>query len=272
MVAAQRTLIILKHLAVAPEGVSVRDLARKLACGPSSVQKSMQALVSQDFARYDGKTQRYLLGPAALQIALSGLTRLEIRRMARPHLERLVQACGETALLGIRDAGEAVYVEKAVSQYEVRMDPPIGARRPLNCTAVGKALLASLSDAEVQRLAEQGCLVKATHRSITDPQALRLEMAGIKERGYSVDREEFIEGAMCVGAPVRNHEGEVVAALAVSGPTARVQARVDQIVVEIVRSAQALSSELGHLEGLFETPRAPTPPPPGPLGPEGSGG
>jgi IclR family KDG regulon transcriptional repressor len=251
IVAVQRALIILKHLALSREGISVRDLARTLAYSPAVVQKSMQALVSQNFAQQDPKTHRYHLGPAALQVGFAGLTRMGLRDAARPYLRHLVDYSGETAMLGIRYGNEVIYIDKVSSSHDVRVDPPIGAGRPFNCTAVGKAILAYMPTETVEELSSRQAFAQHTPHSVTDLQALRLELAEIRERGVAVDREEFLEGAMCFGAPVKDHEGNVVAAIAVSGPVQRMKEREAGISNEIKVCAQKISAEIGNTEGLL---------------------
>ncbi|MCI0478865.1 MAG: IclR family transcriptional regulator [Anaerolineales bacterium] len=233
-------------MATSSNGVSVREAARALGYSPSVVQKSMQALVSQDFAIQDSVTQHYSLGPAALQVGLSGLAKLELRKVAHSHLEQLTEATGETALLGIRHGDHAIYIDKVVSPNDVRLDPPLGAARPFNCTAIGKALLAYLSDGELERLGKSGAFATAEVNSIIDPTMLKLEMARVRERGVAIDREEYAPGAMCIAAPVRNHDGVVVASVSVSGPAPRMQAAENAHIEQVIAAAKAISAALGY--------------------------
>jgi len=246
IVSVQRALVILRHMATSPNGVSVRETARALGYNPSIVQKSMQALVSQDFAIQDAITQHYSLGPAALQVGLAGLAKSELRQVARPHLERLAATTRETALLGIRLGDHAIYVDKVISPNEIRLDPPVGAVRPFNCTAIGKALLAYMPAEEMERLAHSGAFVTATTNSVTDLTALKLEMERVRERGIAIDREEFALGAMCVAALVRNHEGVVVASVNVSGPVQRMQLAENEHIAQVIAAAKAISAALGY--------------------------
>jgi len=242
----QRALIILKHMAAASNGVGVRELARTLGYSPAVVQKSIQALVSQGFAQQDSDTERYHLGPAALQVGLAGLARLEIRQVARPYMEKLAATTAETVLLGIRQGDVAIYIDKVRSPVEFRLDPPVGAPRPFNCTAVGKVLLAYLPDAEVERLARQGAFEQATPNSITDLTLLRLELARVRERGLALDLEEYLFGAMCLAAPVRNYDSAVVAAIALAGPAQRMAQAQDELARKLLACANDVSAALGY--------------------------
>jgi IclR family acetate operon transcriptional repressor len=242
---AQRVLVILKEIAKSPDGVGVRELARCLGQSPSGVQKGLQALLAQDFVRQDGESKRYLLGPAAFQVGLAGLAHLDVRTVAREPLDALAKDSGETAFLAIRHGDEALYVEKVLGAAEIRMDVPIGARRPLNSTAVGKILLAFMPDQEFYRLAGAGAFVRTTPNTSTDPMALRAEILQIRESGVAFDREEFAIGSACIAAPVRNCEGNVVAAVTISGPARRVDAT--EANIELVKScARRISHALGY--------------------------
>ncbi len=242
----QRALVILKHMSVAPDGVGVRELARTLGYSPAVVQKSIQALVTQGFAQQDPDTERYHLGPAALQVGLAGLARLEVRQVARPYLEALVESTGETALLGVQRGDGAVYIDKVRSPLEFRLDPPVGSARPFNCTAVGKVLLAYLPDSEVERLAREGAFVRATPNSITDLTLLKLELARVRERGLALDLEEYLSGAMCLAAPVRNNDGVVVAAIALAGPAQRMVQEQEDLARRLLTCSNDISAALGH--------------------------
>ena len=248
----QRALVILKHMSVAPDGVGVRELARTLGYNPAVVQKSIQALLSQGFAQQDPGTERYHLGSAALQVGLAGLARLEIRQVARPYLQTLAQATGETALLGVRLGDMATYIEKARSANELRSDAPVGARRPFNCTAVGKALLAYLPDEEVERLHREGAFVKPTPNSIADLIQLKLELARVRERDLALDRQEFALDIMCLASPVRDHDGQVVAAVALAGPAQRVGSPMEALARHVIACGADISAALGYHASALE--------------------
>ena len=244
--AVERALVILKMIAFSETGVGVREIARGLGISPSVAQKSVQALVAQGFARQNAETQLYELGSMAIQVGLAGLLRLELRQVARPYLRELVSATGESSFLGIRQGDGAVYIDKVLSNTELRMDVPLGSSRPLNCTAVGKSLLAYLPETSLEQLAREGAFKQSTPNSISDLPALAEEMASIRERGVALDREEFVQGAMCLAAPIRNHEGDVIASVVVSGPIQRIEPRLEEMARKIKSCGDAISKALGY--------------------------
>lgn len=247
VIAVERALVILRMMAVTQEGVSVRGVARELGYSPAAAQKLLQALEAQDFARQNPSTRLYELGGTALQVGLSGLGRLEVRRVARPHLEWLAATTEETALLGVPQADFAIYVDQVESPNEIRMNVTPGEPRPFNCTAVGKTLLAFADDSVVDRLAAGAALPGPTAHSITGIEELRAELARVRERGYALDNEEYRIGAACVAAPIRNHDGVVIASISVAGPAYRVSAQRDAIIEATVAAATRVSSAFGHV-------------------------
>ncbi len=244
--AVERALIILKYLSRSEDELGIRGLSRELGFSPAGVQKIMNALNAQDFVIQNEETKRYALGPVMLQIGLAMLTRLEVRQVARPYLEALAKTIGETAFLGMRDSGEIFYIDKVLPNSEIRMDAPLGASRPYNCTAVGKVILAHLPASEFERLAAAESFVQFTPNSITDPTQLTTKLEKIRQQGYALDQEEFRVGGCCVAAPIYDHNGQVVAAITAAGPAERVQASLDSIIEQVLAKGQEISARLGY--------------------------
>lgn len=248
IVAVERALVILKLMADTPEGIGVRSVARKLGYSPAVVQKSLQSLNAQGFATQDEETQLYRLGPEAVALGLLALGRLDVRSSSRPLLERLADETGETALLGVGRSDVAVYIDQVPSPHEVRMDVPVGAIRPYNCTAVGKVLLAHRDEDEIDRLADAGVFSAPTQHSIDDVDVLRKELDRVRHNGFAIDAEEFTEGARCVAAPIFDFEDRVVAAVGVAGPAHRLSDNEDEIIERVTRAAEEISRSLGASE------------------------
>ena len=215
---AARTLDILELLAAEPQGLTLSRISDRLGIARSSAHGLVHTLLERGYLRHEDATRKtFRLGVRLIQLGLNVGDRLELRAAARPWLERLVSATHDTALLVVPDGGELLYVDKVVSDVcDVRTDPRSSARRPLNCTSVGKALLAALDDASVVEVVERFGLPRATVFSIADATALRADLAATRRRGYAVDRQEAVPGVCCVGAPVRDYTGRPIAAISLS--------------------------------------------------------
>jgi len=245
-IAVERALILLRYIVDHPDGLSIREVSREFGYSPATVQKLINTLKIQGYVVQDELTERYHLGSEAVQLGLTALSRLEIRQVARPHLEALCEETGETIFLAIARDDHAIYVDKVVSTQLVRVDAPIGVNRPYNCTSVGKILLAGMPDEKVEQLAASGAFERRTDRSIVKLDALGAELEQVRAQGWAQDREEYAQGSGCIAAPVLDHKGRVVAALTVSGPAARLNGERDHLVEQVKASALAISEEMGY--------------------------
>ncbi len=244
-VAVERALILLRYIIENEDGLSIREVGRELGYNPATVQKLINALKAQGYVIQDELTDRYHLGPAAINLGLTALSRLEVRQIARPHLEALGAETGETAFLAIARGDHAVYIDKVVSDHPIRMDAPLGIDRPYNCTAVGKVLLTGMQDSDVERLADIGVFEKRTENTIIEIRDLIDEITQVRERGWAMDDEEFSLGVSCVAAPIYDHEGSIVAAITVSGPLERVTKKLDSLIDLLESKAAKISKEMG---------------------------
>jgi DNA-binding IclR family transcriptional regulator len=245
-IAVERALILLRYIVDHPEGLSIREVSREYGYSPATVQKLVSALNNQDFITQDQATERYHLGPEAVRLGLTAVERLEVRQVARPFLSTLSNETEETVFLAIARGDHVIYIDKVVSDRLIRMDAPLGVNRPFNCTSVGKVLLSGMPPDKVAELAVQGVFEHRTENSIVEIDAIQAELEQVHQRGWVLDNEEYALGAYCIGAPVYNHEGRIIAALTVSGPAERIKGNLDILVEKVKSSAQAVSEAMGY--------------------------
>jgi DNA-binding IclR family transcriptional regulator len=213
---ADRTLDIFELLAAEPSGLTVSEISQRLSLARSSTHGLVRTLHARGYLMQNGG-RRFHLGARLIQLGLNVVDRLELRSAARGPLERLVAATHDTALLVVPDRGDLLYVDKVLSDArDVRTDPRVSSQRPLQCSSLGKALLAALDDRGVEEIIERIGLERATEYSLTDRDALMQDLAETRARGYSVDAQEALLGVWCVGAPVRDHTGRSIAAISLS--------------------------------------------------------
>lgn len=242
-----RALHLLEVLASAPGDVAVKDAARAAGLHVSTAHRLLTALMARGFVDQDRHTARYRLGPKAVEIGHAAAARWrDVRALARPELEELVRRHNETANLVLLHSDEAVYVDQVPSTHMIRMFTTIGTRVPLHCTGCGKAMLAFLPEAEVERIIQVKGLSRYTANTITDASCLRRELEMIRTRGYAIDNEEREEGVRCVAAPIFRHPDVVIGAISISGPASRLgEERVHQLGPELVEATQRISTALG---------------------------
>ncbi|HXZ44990.1 MAG TPA: IclR family transcriptional regulator [archaeon] len=244
--AVAHSLKLVDALAASDHGRGVTELSEELRLAKSTVYRLLQTLVSHRYVVQDPATGRYHLGLKFLELGFLVSNRLSIPAIARPHLQRLMEATNETVHLGLLEGHEVVYADKIECSQTIRMYSRIGRRSPLHCTALGKALLAYQPE-EVLREVLCAGLQRQTARTITTARALRAELKQIREAGHASDNEEFEEGLRCLAAPVRDHRDAVVASVGIAGPAMRFKPeRVPELIKLVQETAEAVSAALGY--------------------------
>jgi IclR family KDG regulon transcriptional repressor len=226
---------------------SVTEISRSLNFPKSSVHEIISTLLEEGILGKDTDRNRYSLGLKLFELGKQAQANLEISKVAIPSLRGLHEELDETVHLTVLDGKEVLYIECFESTKRLRTYSVIGVRAPLHCTAVGKAILAYLDEAEVEEVIQSMGLPRFTDNTITDREALKKEIQRIRGCGFATDNMEHEEGVCCVGAPVRNHTGKVVGSISVSGPSQRVTAaRIEEIAPQVIERAAEISRRLGY--------------------------
>ncbi|WP_202079294.1 IclR family transcriptional regulator [Caldalkalibacillus salinus] len=243
-----RAVAILKILSDAPTGLSVTDIAKKLGLAKSTTHRLLNALLHHNIVKQDTHTQHYSLGLYLFTLASSVFEELSIREVARPHLERLCHKTNEVVHLCIQDHLDVLYIDKIESNSTIRIYSKIGRRTMFHCTSAGKALLAGMEDQALKQLVLNYKLQPFTDDTITDPLKLIKEIKEVRSQGYALDNMEHVEGVRCIGAPIYNHEGQVVASFSLSGPSERMDTDriANELVPIVIETSQNISKLLGY--------------------------
>lgn len=244
--AIDRALSILEALGGNPDGFTNAQLSRKFRIPKSSASYLLRALERRGYIRREASTGKYHLGLRVLSLSRAALAGLDIREVARPVLRLLVEQTGLTAHLAVLDHGQAVYVEKVDAPGFIKMDTWVGRRMDVHATSVGKSLVAHLPKAEISAILRVHGMRKRTPRTITTPVRLFQELEKVRAQGYAVDDEENNLDARCVGAPVLDNQGNVQAAVGLSGTTSQITRAALPTVAAQVRAAAARISRRLH--------------------------
>jgi DNA-binding IclR family transcriptional regulator len=242
----RRGLAVLDAFCASPTGLGVNEIARKVALHKSTVSRLCATLEQAGYLERDQQAGKYRLGARVYRLVGSPGPEIDLRHLARPILRGLVDACGETAHMVVREGSEFVKVEVVDGSRSVRTQSRVGQRSPAHASAMGKAILAHLSPDEVKAVLGSRPLPRLTPNTITARVRLDEQFAEIREQGYSVDVEEFEDGLRCVGAPIFDADGQVVAAISISGPRHRFSDETMPELANLVRqSAEQISARLG---------------------------
>lgn len=241
-----RALTILDLFEPATPSLSATQIARRLRVRPGSLYPALGTL--ERFGYLERRPdKRFRLGLKLLERGHTILLHLDVYERAKPALRELAQALAANAHLAVLHQGQVLYLGREEASPSSVFPSIVGRLVPAHCTGLGKVLLAHLDPGERRRLLAARPLERRTAKTITSHRRLEVELARVLAHGYAVDDEELHEGVMCIAAPIRDHAGEVVAAISVSLLKARVtEARVEKIAQEVVRTAAIISGELGH--------------------------
>lgn len=242
-----RALDILECLSSAPDGLPLVGLAHATEINVSTCHHLLATMARRGYIMQDPISRYYLLGNEVLHLQMCRGANLNLLTEARPVLQALNRSTGEAVHLAVMQARELATLVKLESLHAVRVDSGlVGKSNAAHATATGKSILAFLGSDIVNAIIREKGLRAFTERTITDLAALEQELALVRERGYAIDDEEFQPGVYCVGAPIRNYTGEVVASISCSLPVSRLGQQ--EIVEQTLAAAMRLSDRLAYQE------------------------
>lgn len=241
----ERMMKLLDVLSRYQGAVSLKQLAGESGLHPSTAHRILGAMTASGFVE-KGDTGTYRLGIRLLELGNIVKSRINIRDLAMPLMQRLHEATGESVNLGIRQGDEIVYVERTSSgRSAVRIVHIVGARAPLHTTATGKLFLAEDSTQKVRDYARHTGLPAATPNSIVSLPLLERELDKVRRHGVAFDMDEVETGVRCIAAGIRDDSGALVAGLSLSTPAERFDA--DRATM-IRQTAEEISAALGYVK------------------------
>lgn len=240
-----RGLSVLEALAESQQGLGPTEIASRVDLDKGTVSRLLSTLVEAGYVRRNPTSRTYTLSMKILHLSQALGQHLDLRGIARPHLLVLCRGVNETVHLGVRDGVRVVYVDKVEPQSQsIRMVSAVGQAMPMHSTALGMAMMSRYPTALLDETLSAISLTRETSRSITDHKTLKRALAGARERGYSIDDGENMDGVTCVGSALVGAGGHVVGAISISSPSFRVQDRIDELGTKCHAAADAISQEL----------------------------
>lgn len=247
--ALERALAVLELLAGSRAGLTLPEISRRLRLPKSSVHCLLVTLERRGYLHRNERTMRYLFGAKLFSLANMALSGLELREIAAPFLRALSEETRLTVHLAILERSEAVLIDKVEPPGQYRLATWLGKRMDVHCTGVGKALIAYLPDEELSRLVRDRGLPRHNENSIVSLRKLKEELARVRRMGFSTDDEEDEIGLRCIGAPIFDQTGKVVAALSLSGTVSQVREDNSAALAEAAKQAASSISRALGFEG-----------------------
>lgn len=236
-----RATDVLRALEAEPGGLSLSQIAGRVDLARSTVHRIVTALESEALVVPASPSGGYRLGPELARFAASAGG--ELRESVRPFIERLRQEADETVDLAVLNRDRVFFVDQVAAPHRLQALSAVGVSLPAHCTAIGKALLAGLTDEQVERILPER-LPAETENTITDRTELLADLARVRSSGIAYDREEFTIGISAVGAEIRDASG-VVAALSIPVPTARFASQEERLINLLLSTCAEVSATLG---------------------------
>lgn len=241
-----RALFLLETIAEAGGEVTLTELATRTGLNISTCHHLLATLIQRGFATKVTGRRLYALGARILYLGHACL-QVDLPRRAQRYLEAVNRATGETVHLAALQGDAVVTLAVREARHAVRVDTgKVGKLEAPHATSVGKAIMAWLPEDEMRRIVAHG-MKRFTDNTITEFPALLESLRVVRRNGYAVDREEFLQGVICVGAAIRDQAGTVIGAISASTPSMRAsEAHIELMRDEICAATRALSAEFGE--------------------------
>ena len=231
-----KVIQILERLDQAPAGLLLREIVTSTNINKSTAYRFLSHLESEGYVFRDSEGY-YMVGPKLARLGNGATYQATLCRTSAGILEKLCTDTGETVNLAVLDGSEILYLSVFESQHTFRMVSEVGRRRPLYCTALGKAVLAYLPPEQQKKIISATSYERFTPHTICSAEELDKDLHKIHRRGYALDDEETVVGARCIAVAILNRDHKVIGGISVSGPVVRVTKRQIPEIAALLRSA-----------------------------------
>lgn len=243
-----RAFNLLEVISGHAHGIALTELAQRTGLPPSTAHRLLKSLEQRSYLRQDEERGLWFIGVKAFVVGSAFIRSRDIVAIARPPMRRLVEDLGESANLAVLESGEAIYLSQIECRQMIRAHALPGGRAPLHGSGVGKALLAALAPERAEALVTGLLMPALTPNTLTTRKGLLAALNVVRRAGYAVDDEEQSLGMRCVAAAIFDENAEPVAAVSITGPSARVSTeRIDGIGARVRAAAEEITDAIGGL-------------------------
>ena len=243
----KKMFVVLEALTKNPRNPpSLEEITHAVGLAKTTVYRLLNTMKEIGYVEQISPNGGYVLSQKFFELSRPAVPHQYLMPLARTWLERLSLRTGGTASLGVLDQGSLLYLAVIESQHPYLYAMKPGDYYYAHATAMGKCLLAYLSEEEVDEVIRAHGLPRLTHNTITTGTELLKQLAKVKKDGFAINVEENADGVMCVGAPIWGPDAKPMAALSISAPSVRMQGVIDSMKNEALRVARQLSLMLGH--------------------------
>jgi DNA-binding IclR family transcriptional regulator len=239
-----RAVAVLEMLGASEVPLSLAEICRRMQLRKSTAHRSLMVL-ERSLLIERTQDNRFRLGLKLYELGNRAVEQVDLRTRIRPYFRRLSLQLGETLHVGVLQKTSVVYLDKADANHRVCAGSKTGFSNPVYCTSLGKAMLAYLPPEAANEIIDSIQFIRFTSKTIRSREELLKSLERVRRRGYGVDDEEIELGVRCVGAPVFDENHMPIAAISVSGPTARIQSQTVPVIAEhLIRCCGEISAAL----------------------------
>lgn len=247
--AIDRAVRLLEILSSSPQGRSLAQLADELSVPKSTLFRILHTLQEHAVVVEDPERKLFTLGMKLLEWGNAALSRIDLKSIAHPHLQKLAHETRESFYLAILDQDEVIIIDHVDTPEVWKMVTRLGHRSPIHCTATGLVLASGLDDSAIEKIAESKGLRKFTESTITNLQRLKRRVAQVRKDDFSIVDGEYKADLCAIAVPIRDHGGSVVASLMTAIPSERYRNNkrsAVRLLDVLSESGYAISQRLGY--------------------------
>lgn len=233
------------------EEISVTEISKSLGMSPSKVSRMLSTLQDEGYFEKSSETGKYRLGIEFFKLGILYALRFPLRKIMRPHIEQIAKELNLTASWAILKNTQVVVMDRVQNLNIDLMTHRIGLNLPVHSTSLGKVLLAYLSDGEQDKVLESVDLFKLTPKTVVDPKLIKENLRLVREKGYATDEGETHEDLNCMAVPIKNGNGNVIAAINLMDEKSRTSSeKLFQFIDYLKERALFISRQLGYRNHL----------------------
>ena len=228
--------------------LSLGEISEKLGIDKGTTHRLIATLKHAGYIDQNPINRKYANGIKLFEMGSNAVDKRGLRRMAEPFIEEAAFLAGETINLGVRHDDYIIYIDKIESHETIKVGLNIGKRIPIYCTGLGKAILAFSAEKTIESILEGLVFESFTRNTVKTREALKMQLADIKKQGFCIDDEEYVEGLICIAAPILDHSAEPIAAVSIAVPKYRYveSSKTKDFGAIVTATAGKISQSLGH--------------------------
>lgn len=244
-----KSMMLMEVLADAGSPMGLSELVRKVDLPKSTCHRILSILVNERLVQFEQRSRTYGIGFRFMSLAFQTWQNLDLRRAATEDMQRLGKFAGENIHLAVPDGNEIVFIDRVESHEILRHRSAIGNRASIHCTALGKAMVASMSAERRDAIVSSLSFEQVADKTITDPAQFDREIADIQRTGYAIAIREHQSDVCAVAASIRDFRGGIVGAISISAPVFRAdRKKLVGWAPAVMEAAKRISQNLGWMD------------------------